>query len=86
MFVNDVPMAFSVDGYQLLTEPRNRASDDIRLRFILSRTRCPHLEHGAEYPDTRWLGICLNWVEIEEVKTAASSAAPSSPPQMSASR
>jgi len=86
LFVNDAPVDYTVDGFQLTVNPIAGNGEPVRICFAVKRTRSPHFESNGQSKDTRWLGICLNWVEIEEIRTAASSEAPSSPPQMSVSR
>lgn len=85
LFVNDEPVTYLIDGRQLLVEPCESTGDAVRVRFAVTRMRCPHFEWPGKTEDYRWMGICLNWMEMEEVKTPSSSLAPSSLPQTSAS-
>jgi hypothetical protein len=44
-------------------------SGPLRIEITCARMRCPHFESGETNPDTRWLGACVNWVEIEPLSS-----------------
>ena len=64
LFVNDDPVAYSIDDRQLIVESCPANGETVRIRFACTRTRCPYFEWPGKNEDQRWLGICLNWVEI----------------------
>jgi len=37
----------------------------LRIRLEVSKLRSPYFHHLGESEDRRWLGVCLNWVEVE---------------------
>jgi GT2 family glycosyltransferase len=37
----------------------------LRVELLAARLRCPYFETDGGSPDTRWLGICVNWIEVE---------------------
>jgi hypothetical protein len=34
----------------------------LRVEITVARMRCPHFESGSA--DVRWLGVCVNWIEV----------------------
>jgi glycosyltransferase involved in cell wall biosynthesis len=42
----------------------------VRIEITVKRRRCPFFETDGAFPDTRWLGVCVNWVEVEPVSEA----------------
>jgi GT2 family glycosyltransferase len=38
---------------------------------ISAKLRCPYLETEGRSSDTRWLGVCVNWIELEPAPAAS---------------
>lgn len=41
------------------------SADPLSVRIAVARLRCPYFETEGRSPDTRWLGVCANWIEVE---------------------
>ena len=37
----------------------------LQVQIATARLRCPYFETEGRSPDTRWLGVCVNWIELE---------------------
>jgi len=37
----------------------------LRLRIETRRLRCPYFHHNGASADERWLGVCVNWIELD---------------------
>jgi hypothetical protein len=37
----------------------------LRVEIAASRLRCPYFDTGGQSPDRRWLGVCVNWIELQ---------------------
>lgn len=37
----------------------------LRVQVEVERTRCLYLETEGKSPETRWLGVCVEWIEVE---------------------
>ncbi len=42
-------------------------ADGLRVQINVGRLRCPLFETDGASQDKRWLGVCVNWVEVEPV-------------------
>jgi glycosyltransferase involved in cell wall biosynthesis len=42
----------------------------LRVKLAVDRLRCPHFETDGRSPDCRWLGVCVNWIELEPLHEA----------------
>jgi hypothetical protein len=67
--VNDRPVPYTIagDGDPVLRlhgviESGTAADGPLRIRLENRVMRCPHFVHGNA--DERWLGVCINWVEL----------------------
>lgn len=68
--VDGVPMAFTVEAgahpvawVRARVPARAAAGHALRIGIDARVMRCPHFLYGNA--DERWLGICVNWVEVE---------------------
>jgi hypothetical protein len=41
------------------------AAGPLRVQIAAARLRCPYFETEGRSPDKRWLGVCVNWIELE---------------------
>jgi len=69
--VDGTPAAFSIEpsdspAAELITELRPSTGQHVRVQFRVSRTRCPHFEWPGRSDDQRWMGVCVNWIELNE--------------------
>lgn len=39
----------------------------LRVQVTVARLRCQYFETNGVIADARWLGVCVNWIEVEPV-------------------
>ncbi len=72
LMVGDRPVAFQCNGsgkpvlrLEAMVSGPEEHTGPLRVQIKVTRLRCPFFESGGESPDQRWLGVCVNWIELE---------------------
>jgi glycosyltransferase involved in cell wall biosynthesis len=54
----------------VVSTPEDSSGGPLRVQIACAHLRCPFFETEGRSPDTRWLGVCVNWIEVEPVSPA----------------